>query len=182
MENLGLPRDVGKLLDHQPAWDENARVTIQNLKTIFGGAAVDIQHVGSTAVRHIKAKPILDIAVGVRSFDALSEAFQRLNTSGIYKSAKHAVPNDILYVIGDYASDTRTHHIHIVGFGSPEWCNYINLRDYLNACPERAAAYEKLKMELAERYPDDRVAYTEGKAEFITACFAEASAFAEKLT
>jgi len=109
---LGLKRGVVELADHDPEWAKSARKTIEKLKAIFGDAAVDIQHVGSTAIRDIKAKPILDIAVGVQSLDMLTDVLLRLDASGIYKSAQHAVPNDMLYVIGDFESDTRTHPIH----------------------------------------------------------------------
>jgi len=168
-----------ELCDHQPEWDENASATIQTLKAIFGDAAADIQHVGSTAIRWIKAKPIIDIAVGVQSFDVLPEVAPRLEANGLYKSARHAVPGDVLYAIRDSKTDTRTHHIHIVVYGSDEWQGYINLRDYLNVCPGKAHAYERVKMEMAKKYPSDWNAYVNGKAAFITQCLAQAKAFAQ---
>lgn len=176
---LGLKRGEVTLFDHEEEWEENVMATIKELKTIFGDTALEIEHVGSTAIRHIKAKPIIDIAVGVESFDTLIDVLPRLEESGIYKSAAHAVPNDILYVIGDCENDTRTHHIHIVEINSMQWSNYINLRDYLNACPNKAKAYENLKIELADKYPYDRIAYTDGKDNFIAGCLLEANIYAQ---
>jgi GrpB-like predicted nucleotidyltransferase (UPF0157 family) len=60
---IGLKRGVVELYDHQEEWKDNAAKTIAKLKLIFGDTAVNIQHVGSTAIHHIKAKPIIDITV-----------------------------------------------------------------------------------------------------------------------
>ena len=65
---LGLKRGVAELADHDPEWEVNAANTIKRLWDILGSTAKDIQHVGSSAIRHIKAKPVIDIAVSVWSF------------------------------------------------------------------------------------------------------------------
>lgn len=164
---LGLKRGKVAVVDHQTEWEEIAASTIKELKEIFGETALDIQHIGSTAIRSIKAKPIIDIAVGISCFETLSDILPKLEATGIYKSALHAVPNDVLYVIGDFDDDTRTHHIHIVEFGSMQWKNYINFRDYLNSNPSIAKQYEDLKIELVTRNENNRNAYTDGKEDFI---------------
>ena len=177
---LGLDKHKVALFDHQIEWETNARETIEKLKPIFGTIAIDIQHVGSTAIKPIKAKPIIDIAVGVTGFDDLADVVPKLEACGIYKSKQNTIPDNLLYVIGDTDDVIRTHHIHIVVYGSTQWHNYINLCDYLNACPEKAATYEKIKVELAQEYPDDREAYSNGKDEFIIQCLVEANEFAAR--
>jgi GrpB-like predicted nucleotidyltransferase (UPF0157 family) len=77
------------------------------------------------------------------------------------------VEHQLLYVMGDMESDTRTHHIHIVKWNGIEWKNYIHFRDYLNANENVALCYQKLKEELENKYADDRVAYTNGKQDMI---------------
>ena len=72
-----------------------------------------------------------------------------------------------MFVMGNFEKDTRSHHIHVVLFGSDEWNNYINFRDYLNSSIEAAKEYEAVKLRLADQYPDDRIAYTDGKQEVI---------------
>ena len=67
--SLGLKRGTVQLEPHDKQWDEAAIQTIKKLKSILGDDAVDIQHIGSTAIPAIKAKPIIDIAVGVTDFD-----------------------------------------------------------------------------------------------------------------
>ena len=66
---LGLKRDMVELADHDPEWERNAADTIKRLWDILGSTAKDVQHVGSTSIRHIKAKPVIDIAVLVWSFE-----------------------------------------------------------------------------------------------------------------
>ncbi len=176
---LGLKRGVVELAEHDPEWEKLAAQTIERLWSVFGSTAEDIQHVGSTAIIGIKAKPIIDIAVGVQSLDSLDDVFLRLEADGFYKSVQHAVPNDILYALGDSDDIARTHHIHIVEIGGLQWKNYTNLRDYLNDCPRKASEYEKVKFEFAEKYPDDRSSYTKGKDVFFETFLLEARMYDE---
>ena len=89
-------------------------------------------------------------------------------------------PEQILFVMGDFEKDTRSNHIHVVLFGSDEWNNYINFRDYLNSNTEAAREYEAVKLRLAEQYPDDRIAYTGGKQEVIDKLLTEARVWKRK--
>lgn len=145
---------------------------------MFGDTAMDIQHVGSTAICHIKAKPIIDIAVGVGSLDMLSDVLPRLD-AGIYKRSHNRHSNDLLYVINDLTNDTRTHQIHILPISSVQWRNFVDFRDYMNAFPEKASAYEQLKFELACMHPDDTMAYTDGKKSYMEQYLFEARLFAD---
>ncbi|MDR0947935.1 MAG: GrpB family protein, partial [Lachnospiraceae bacterium] len=165
---LGCKRGTVELYDHDPEWETASARTIAQLKSVFGDAAVDIQHVGSTAIRSVKAKPIIDIAVGVINFDSVLPLIGVLEEKGFYKSKLHAISNDILLCDGNEEADTRSYHIHIVIYGSTQWKNYIRFRDYLNANSTAAHEYEKTKLELAVKYPNDRNAYTEGKDNVIS--------------
>ena len=80
---LGLKRGTVTLLPHQAAWEENAKDTIALLWTVLDGIALDIQHVGSTAIRHIHAKPIIDLAVGVRRLDDIIPVIPQLEELGV---------------------------------------------------------------------------------------------------
>ena len=131
---LGLKRGTVELIPHQTVWEEDAAKTILLLKSILNDAAIDIQHVGSTAIKNICAKPIIDIAVGVNSFNSIKPYIGLLEENGII-FRKEDVERQLLFVIGDFEKDIRTHHIHFVEWDSAEWNNYINFRDYLNAFP-----------------------------------------------
>ena len=110
---LGLKRGTVQLEPHDKQWEEIAVQTIKTLKSILGNDAIDIQHIGSTAIPAIKAKPIIDIVVGVTDFDRIMSHNEQLQKKGIlYRGSD--VENQHLYVIGDIEKGTRTHHIHIV--------------------------------------------------------------------
>ena len=161
----GLKRGTVELLAHEKQWEELAEQTILQLRELFGGVAKDIQHVGSTAIRRIKAKPILDIAVAVGDLDAVRPLLPALERAGyVYADQEE---DGILLVCGDFERDTRTHHIHVVQDGGERWLNYLAFRDYLNASAAAAEGYERVKLQLMEQHRGDRAAYTAGKEEFI---------------
>lgn len=170
---LGLKRGTVELLPHQISWEENAVSTISLLKSLLGAVALDIQHVGSTAIRHIHAKPIIDIAVGVKKLNDIKTYIPLLKEHGIIYH-KEDVAQQLLFVIGDFEKEIRTHHIHVVEWNGPAWNNYINFRDYSNVFPEQAERYDALKIKLAEEFAFDRGSYTTGKHELIDELLREA--------
>ena len=169
--NLGLKRGTVALVPHETAWEEEAGRTIAKLKDILGDAAVDIQHVGSTAIPAICAKPIVDIAVAVRSFAEINAKQAKLEAQGFYRRSWNDEDQE-LFACGswyDGTGDKQTHFIHVVLADGTEWRNYLNFRDYLNTFPAAAKAYEALKLSLAAANPEDagREKYTSGKHEFV---------------
>ena len=173
----GLLRGTVRVEPHNAAWETVAAETISKLRTVLQGVLVDAQHIGSTAVRSICAKPIIDIVIGVSDFDALLSRNGVLSENGfVFRGIDH--PGQYLYVCGDH--EVRTHHIHAVIHGSEEWNNYVNVRDYLNSHPEDADAYSELKESLAKRYPEDRAAYTASKSEQIAKIIEKARAWRKR--
>jgi len=174
---IGLKRGIVELLDHQTEWELNAKEIIVKLKDIFGDVATDIQHVGSTAIRGIKANPIIDIAVSVADFTEVETHTAALKAEGLLRRGWED-DTQMLFAIGDYSKSDGivTHFIHIVKKDSTEWYNYINFRDYLNTTQSIAKEYEALKMNLAAENPHDkgREKYLAGKHDFITAKLNEA--------
>lgn len=171
---MGLKRGTVLLCEHDTAWAIEAQRTMERLKAIAGDAIRDIQHVGSTAIRSIRAKPIIDLAVAVDAFDAFLAHETALRAAGFYDrtNAQPSLRNQRLFACGSYydgTGDLQTHFIHVVLMGSREWHDYICFRDYLNATPSAAKAYEALKLSLAERVPADggREAYLRGKHDWI---------------
>ena len=171
--SIGMKRGTVYLEPHQTEWERAAEETIQTLKSILGSVAADIQHIGSTSIRTISAKPIIDIAIAVNDYELILSKRDVLEKSNIVFRFDER-PEQLLFVMGDFEKDTRSHHIHVVLYGSDEWNNYINFRDYLNSNIEAAREYESVKLRLAEKYPDDRIAYTDGKQEVIDRLLVEA--------
>ena len=175
---LGLKRGEVRLADHNPEWGMLAVQMTEWLKSIFGAKAIDIQHVGSTSIKGIKAKPIIDIAVGVIGFDCLDDVFVLLDENGLVKSAAQPILGDILCAFKDKSVNEK-YVVHIELFGGEQWHNHTDFRDYLNAFPKKANAYEELKIGLAKQYPNDRNAYLNGKRSFIEKTLIEARIYME---
>lgn len=166
----GLKRGTVSLSPHDPAWAEQARETIDVLREVFGSAAVDIQHIGSTAIEGIQAKPIIDIAVGVKSMEGLP--LERLVERG-FQERYNRFSSNLLYVL-ETPDSIRTHQVHILVYDSLQWHNYVDLRDYMNAFPEKAREYEALKLRLVEECDNVQTAYTDGKHDYMERTLAEA--------
>lgn len=169
---LGLKRGTVQLCEHEQAWEIEAQNTILRLKEILGAVIKDIQHVGSTSIPSIKAKPIIDIAIAVDDFEDVLLLEEELKKQGFYYRPKVDLGEQLLFASGSYydgTGDLQTHFIHIVKTGSMDWRNYINFRDYLNSTPAVAKAYEDLKVLLAKQAPVDngREKYLRGKHDFI---------------
>lgn len=169
---LGLKRGTVKLCEHEREWEIEAQNTIFRLKKILGNVIKDIQHVGSTAITSIKAKPIIDIAVAVDDFNEILAFEQELRADGFYYRPKTEPGGQLLFASGSFyegTGDLQTHFIHVVRTDSMAWINYINFREYLNSTPAAAKEYEALKETLALEAPVDsgREKYLKGKHEFI---------------
>lgn len=171
---IGLERGTVRLYEHEKEWEIEAQNTISRLKNILGDVIKDIQHVGSTSVFSIKAKPIIDIAVAVDDFNNILAREKELKDNGFYyrPGAQASIRNQRLFACGNYytgSGNLQTHFIHVVLTGSMDWINYINFRDYLNSTPSAAKEYENLKVSLALQAPVDggREKYLKGKHNFI---------------
>ena len=174
-----MKRGTVYLEPHQSEWERAAEETISTLKNILGSIAADIQHIGSTSIKTISAKPIIDIAVAVNDYELILSKRDVIEKADIVFRFDER-PEQLLFVMGDFKKDTRSHHIHVVLYGSDEWNNYINFRDYLNSNMEAAREYEAVKLRLSEQYPDDRIAYTDGKQEVINKLLEEARIWKSK--
>ena len=172
--SIGLKRGTVLLEPHSDEWDAAAEEMIHQLKQILGDDAADVQHVGSTSIKNTVAKPIIDLAVAAYDFEQIKKHNEELAACNIV-FRKEDVEGQMLYVAGDFENDIRTHHIHVVPYGSKAWTNYINFRDYLNAHPEKAMEYSELKQRLASQYADSRGEYTKNKQQMIDNLLQEAA-------
>ncbi len=171
--SIGLKRGTVRLEIHQPEWDVMAQDACKTIQKALPGIAADVQHVGSTAVPAILAKPILDIAVGVTDYQKVLERTEALAACQ-FILRKDEWPRELLFSAGDIENDVITHHVHVIPYGQDEWANYLNLRDYLNTHEAAAREYEAVKAELSRRYQNSRSEYTAGKAGIITRLLEEA--------
>ena len=153
------------LVKHNEIWKEwfnlEEKYLRDNIKNVLR-----ISHIGSTYIDSIYAKPIIDIVIGVNTLDSINPYIELLEINGII-FRKEDVKGQLLFVIGDFEKEFRTHHIHIVEWNSIAWNNYINFRDYLNTFSKYAKEYDDLKKKLSLQFAENRENYTAGKHEFI---------------
>lgn len=161
---IGLKRGSVRILPYDAGWADRGVYYCESLKKALGEYVIAVEHVGSTSVPGLSAKPIIDIAVAVESFR--DEIIARIENAGYIHRPDGDNAGQLLFVDGK--DEWRMAHIHVVRHMSMEWRNYINFREYLKAFPEQKAAYMALKISLAEQYPNDREQYTSAKADFIT--------------
>ena len=171
--SLGLKMGMVTLEPHQKEWETEGATICAKLKNILGDDAVDVQHIGSTSIRGICAKPVIDIAVGVKSFQDMMKHDDELAKNGIIYH-KQDQSGQHLYRCGNLENEIVTHFIHVVIIDSEAWQNYINFRDYLNCHKDDAQAYSTLKTELCAKFADDRKAYTDAKHNLVTAILSKA--------
>lgn len=123
-----------------------------------------IEHIGSTAVANLAAKPIIDIMLGLMPCDVtLMEVVQMLESAGYEWHGEKGVLGRNFFTRGE----PRVFHLHLVEQHGPIWNNHLLFRTSLCVNPLLAADYATLKAELAARFPDDRESYTQGKSMFI---------------
>ena len=163
---MGLEVGKVKLEKYQNDWKEEFKKEKNNLAKIFGEVALEIEHVGSTAIPGLSAKPIIDIALALNSLEDFDEFKYYYDNHEDYSIKDTREIGEILLRKG--SESNRTHFIHIVKKDSDRYKNMILFRDYLINNLEELKAYEDLKKELAIKFKDDRKSYTASKNEFIT--------------
>ena len=153
--------------DHRwPTRYEEERAKI--LKAIRDKLVI-VEHIGSTAVPGLAAKPITDIMAAVRRLADAEACIGPLQRIGYQYVPEYELELPERRYFHKGLPESRTHHLHVVEITSDFWRRHLLFRDYLRTHPEVAREYEALKRRLAERYRFDRQAYTEAKTEFIQA-------------
>ncbi|WP_081417477.1 GrpB family protein [Paenibacillus sp. Soil522] len=137
----------------------------RKIEEVMTDKAIAIEHIGSTSLQGLGAKPIIDFMVGVNELKEVEAFIEPLAKIGYEHVYHNKFPNRRFFRRGQWRAGT--HHLHIYVYGSEEWKNNILFRDYLRAHPEMLKQYNQLKKELAEKYHHDRVAYTNAKHPFI---------------
>ena len=160
---LGLKRGELRLSPYRDEWPLLFESEKKIIEAAVGYHISDIQHVGSTAIVGMPAKPILDIAIAVEDFEKARVCIDLLVALGYTFRGENGIPRRHYFQKGEPC----THHVHMVEESSDEWTKLICFRDLLSADRSTAADYRRLKLDLWERLPEDRKAYQEAKTAFI---------------
>ena len=155
------------LTEYDPAWPEQFARERERIWQAVGPHLLAIEHIGSTAVPGLAAKPVIDILAAIRSLEEAPTCIAPLAALGYTYVPEYEAELPERRYFHHLAGGQHLHHLHMAQSDSRFWRVQLLFRDYLRAHPETAQAYTALKRRLAEQYRDDRAAYTEAKTEFI---------------
>lgn len=162
------------IVDYDPRWPAMFREGQEAILGAIGPYVVAVEHVGSTAVPGLGAKPVIDILVGIGSLNEASACIGPLEALGY----RYVPEFEAEFPERRYFDKGRPHacHVHMVEVTSEFWRRHLLFRDYLRARPCVARDYDRLKRALAQKFRDDREGYTRAKTSFIEGVVAKARA------
>ena len=161
---LGLESGTVRVVPYDPAWPalfaaESARLTA----ALGARLPLALEHMGSTAVPGLAAKPVLDLLGGYAPGAPVTEYVAALVRAGYVHRGEQGIPGREFFRRGE----PRAYHLHVVADGSTVWREQLAFRDALRRDPVLRVAYAELKLSLARRFPRDRESYIDGKGDFV---------------
>ena len=172
LTSSGSTQDEIIVVPYNAGWPARFRIESQMLHVALKELNPAIEHIGSTAVPGLAAKPIIDMLVGVKSLTAFESQAERLSVFGYQYIPEYerALPDRRFFK--RVVNGVRTHHVHVVEQNGLYWKRYLKFRNSMRDDAWLASRYAELKRRLAARYVFDRDAYTNGKTGFIEAILA----------
>lgn len=169
-----------EVVDHDGSWGTQFEAEAQELRNVLAPVGPRVEHIGSTAVPGIPAKPTIDVLVLVDDVEDVLVYRDALKALGYeYRPASLTSSDDQLFFRKVAASGKRTHHLHVVARRSPKGHEYLAFRDYLRTHGSEARAYAALKLDLAERFATERMRYVDEKARYVDELMERVRAWAE---
>ena len=166
MNNIGLKRGYLELMDYREDYEDIYNLEKDNLLNIYQDKIFKIDHVGSTSIKNIKSKPIIDILIKTNDLDDFIR-FTESNVEGDTYTVKKEPTLGGDYLIRKEEEGSVKAFIHVYKTGDMNGITSIMFRDYLNSHEDEKQRYENLKLELYEKYKDNRKQYTSGKDQYI---------------
>ena len=167
-----------RIVVHDPSWPSAATAEMRRIEAALGELVVRLEHIGSTAVVGLAAKPIIDLQLAVEDLDATERYAEPLQRLGYLFAFDPDSPQRRFFARP--RERPRTHHLHVCAAGSATEFRHLAVRDYLRSHDEEAAAYATLKRNVAQRHPLDRLAYMNGKHQHVSALENRAVAWAKQ--
>lgn len=163
MTSLGLPAGTVKLARYADGWRRKFQAEARRLAARLAPRRYRIEHIGSTSVPGLDAKPIIDIAVRIPSFRTLDAWIDLLIRAGYEYKGEYGLPGRHFFTRGAPV----TQHLHLVTHGATHWEDWLLFRDFLRVNHDAAEQYNRTKRELARRFSRDRAAYTRAKSPLV---------------
>lgn len=164
---LGLKRNEVRLVPYTSDWYHEFEEVKQAISQQTGMPASRVEHMGSTAIDGMPAKPIIDLLIGVDDLEAVSEFLANLQKLGFYRLKVERPGEIVLAKFTDETFETKTHFIHLVKYEDELWQNLLFFRDYLIAHKEARDAYAELKLAFTKRSSSGINEYTDHKEAFV---------------
>ena len=164
------------VIPYQASWQDQFHRLQDRLNEALGVLAERIEHVGSTAVPGLWAKPIIDLDIVVSTKTEFESIRSCLEEHGYDYLGNQGVPSREAFSLREPDPTIPDHHLYVCRADSVEFQRHIAFRNHLRTHPEHAAEYSALKRNLAVKFQNDRVAYTDAKGEFIENALSETSA------
>lgn len=152
-----------RLSDFNGNWAQMFHDESQFLKTIFGNEIIKFEHFGSTSVKGLKAKPVIDMMCIVQDIEKIDSFNEKMNSLGYDVAGEWGIPGRRLFRKG---GENRTHHIHFYQQDNPHIKRHLIFRDYLRSYPQEAEKYSEFKEQLARQFDDTRE-YSQAKKTFV---------------
>ena len=166
MNNVGLKRGILEIMDYREDYAKIYEEEKENLLKIYKDKISSIEHVGSTSIKNIKSKPIVDILVQTDDLEDFIK-FTESNVEGDIYTVKKEPTLGGDYLIRKEEDGKVKAFIHVYKTGDMNGITSIMFRDYMNLHEDEKKHYEELKIELYEKYKNDRKQYTLGKDKYI---------------
>lgn len=165
-----------RLVDYDPSWVILYEEERRRVLKVAGNLIVRVEHIGSTAVPNLGAKPVIDMMVAVSSLSDAEKCIEPLQEIGYeYRPQGEVFFPERRYFRKGRPPREQHYHLHMVELESGFWKRHLLFRDYLRTHPEAAQEYFELKKRLASKYGSDREGYTEAKTSFIESIVAKAN-------
>lgn len=167
-EHLWRVREPIVLLPHDPQWLAEAAAEAERIVRACAPKVLRVEHIGSTSVPGLLAKPLLDVMPVLRSYEDGFACVEPMRALGYWYAGDFGIPGRHFFPKGV----PRTHHAHMLVEGSKEAVRHLAVRDVLRKDPAMAARYASLKQRLASEFVDNREAYSAAKGAFMQELFA----------
>lgn len=156
-----------RIVDYDPQWQVLAGAELSRIKGLLGTVAVRVEHVGSTAVPGLAAKPVLDLQLSVPDIKQRDAYLEPLAALGYLFVPEPTSPD--YHFFAKPPQRPRSYHLHVCEAASQDEFRHLAVRDFLRAHPDEAASYAALKREVVARAPGDRLVYIDGKDVYVAA-------------
>lgn len=176
--NLGLGKNEVRLVPHNKGWTNEFNLVKDRLVKQTLLEEHQVKHIGSTAIKDIIAKPIVDILVGIESIQEDTSLLEKeLRTCGFYRLQVERSGEIVFAKFTDKTFKVKTHFIHLTDLDGALWKNFLFFRDYLNEYRDARSEYEAIKLNYVKNKNEGVIDYTDAKEDFVRMILFKKDAF-----